>query len=178
MRVQVRNADGRVLEGAAEARLTFPQRLLGPLAVGDVFRESGGALRCTGLVRKREGAAADPADRTIRPHDAELGDRGRSLLLLLDVRQNFVPIVGMDAVDPAAQADRRDSGTIVPRLLRRSGSRRAFAASRPPASRRSRGCSPPIGGSVPRCRAAPPRPAGTRWPQGGGECGAGTRSEC
>ena len=58
--IRVGDADGRVLERAAEPRLALAQRLLGPLALGDV----------AGDAREAEGAAAG-----VSMGDDHLGDR-------------------------------------------------------------------------------------------------------
>src|SRR5258707_657810 len=101
--VGVDDAYSRVLERAAEPLLALAQRLLGPLALGDVFREPGDARDVPGPVLDGEGAPADPADRAIRPHHPELPALEHAAPALLRQRDRVAPIVRMDALDPGAR---------------------------------------------------------------------------
>src|SRR5438876_7189791 len=94
--VGVDDAYSRVLERAAEPLLALAQRLLGPLALGDIFQDRGNARDFPILILDGEGATADPADRAVRPHHPELLVREHTVLLLLHALDHLVPIVRMD----------------------------------------------------------------------------------
>src|SRR5208337_5176880 len=103
MAVHVGNADGRVLERSAEPLLAFPQRLLGQLALCDVFREPGDSIDFPRIVSDGESVTSDPAERAIRPRHPELRVRGYPAELLLQLHHHQLPIIGMDAVDPGSR---------------------------------------------------------------------------
>src|SRR5208337_4642193 len=97
------NADGRVLERAAEPLFALTQRLLGLLALGDVFREPGDSIDFPRMVFDRESVTADPAECAVRPRDPELRVRGHPAELLLQAHHHLLPIIGMDTFYPGAR---------------------------------------------------------------------------
>ena len=82
------------------------QRLLGPLALGDIFQEPANARDFPILILNGEGATAYPADRAVRPHHPELRVREHTVVLLLHALDRPVPIVGMDSLDQERSCSR------------------------------------------------------------------------
>ncbi len=100
------DADGRVLERAAEPLLALAQRLLGPLPVGDVPRQRHGAL----LATVPEGFAPD-FDRKARPLLATVSGLERDRLSGEELALDLLQAGGSDV---GVKVERRHPEYLVP----------------------------------------------------------------
>ena len=115
------NSGGHERDQLPHSLLALAQRLLGPLALGDVFREPGNARDVPILVLDGEGAAPDPPHRAVRPHDRNSKIREHAAPALLHVLDRLVPGRPDGCSRSRSAVGRRGSGTFAPRPLRSRG---------------------------------------------------------